>query len=447
MKRINQAILWVLTPVLIALAACNDPTVIGSDLLSGDQLDISFTDTVTVRALTLPGDSLVTFDPSSSASELGNFPFGNFSDPIFGKVSASIFAQINMNTSRPNFSGSTIDSVVLILPYNPDYAYGRVIDPFDMEVWELAESMYDSVTYYSTDSFSVKSMPIATLTFTPNLEDSVTVIVPADTLKTEILPPHLRIKLENGFPHDFLLDTANFADRETFLNFFKGIWLNPGSMSQNAGLLNFDMRNSMTGIRVYYHENADTTYRQYLFPIFSGNPVSAHYTHDHSAALLAPFISSPDLGDSLLFLQGLGGLKLEVEIPFVESLEGIIVNKAELVLPIVELLEDNPVFEPVQQIFATEMTSDTTRRAINDITFSVNRLGEDFGELFGGVVTSDGEYRLNISSQLQDMIRGEAGSKILLTVYLNPEIASRVVLGGPGNSQAKAKLRLSFTRF
>jgi len=446
MKHHFKEALWGLAALFLALMSCNDPTVIGSDLLSGDGLDINFTDTITLTGHTVKEDSIKTFDPDVFTSDFANFHCGDFMDPVFGRSTSTIYAQVNLNTTPPFFGNGTLDSIVLILPYNADLSYGKLDETYSIEIYEMDESFLDSTQYFSNESFAVKGIPIGMKDFVPKVTDSVLVVVPNnDSLITQLEAPHLRVRLDQFFSESFFsADTFNFNTRRNFLEFFKGIQIRP--VSSNHGLVSFRMRNQMTGIRVYYHE--DTVFKQYQFPIFAGNVVTAQFTHDYTGSIAGDFIGPGATGgDSLFFVQGMSGLNFNIEIPYADAFENIVVNRAEIVLPIVTLMEDEMVYSPVSQIVVSEVRSDGTFRVIDDLTIALTRLGENFGDLFGGVVTTDGVYKLNISAHFQDMVRGIASKKIRVTVYFKPEHAERAVLAGPRHATTPAKLRLSFTKF
>jgi hypothetical protein len=448
MKHLRLAALYVLVLSLITLFSCNDPTVIGSDLLAGDQLDIEFTDTLTIRAWTVQQDSVKTYDKSPLSSEYSFFPCGDLRDPVFGKSIARINTQLSLNTSSPDFDEAVIDSVILLLPYQKDKLYGKLDEIFDLEVWELDETLYDSLNYYSNHEAKLKPAMIGFAQFRPKT-DSITVIVPAkDTLITEKLPPHLRIRMEDAFVQAFLYsDSANFTSNKLFRAFFKGLQVRPpANGSGNQGMLNFNFRHSLAGLQVYYHE--DTKFSQYKFPVFSSSLITAEFVHEYEGAFVKDYLGeNGSRNDSLLFLQGMSGLNFDLEIPYADKLEKLIINRAEVLLPVVDLAGDNPDFDPVEQIVVSEIVNDTTFRTIDDLTFSINRAGDNFPQLFGGKILSNHTYRVNISAHFQDMIRGQASKKMRFAVYLKPENASRVVIGGPTHATLPAKLRLSFTRF
>jgi Domain of unknown function (DUF4270) len=342
-----------------------------------------------------------------------------------------------------------LDSVVLTLAYNTDLSYGKLDEPFTLEVYQMEQALDVEEQYTNADSFGVKSTPLAIHTFTPNLTDSITVSEPnADTIRSVILPPHLRIRLDTALMGPvFRLDSLTFSEDTLFLQAFQGIWLKPSS--QNKGLLNFTMRGTNSNLQFYYHDSAGKK-KLYNFHVFQGNPVVLHQRNYFGGSFVAPYIGTPGevRDDSLLFLQGLNGLNIEFEIPYAEALKGIIVNKAELILPILSLDEDTDDYDPLEQIYAVEIVSDTSSIIVDDIYIpTVNLSTNDFGNYFGGKVTDDGNYKLNLSAHFQKMIDGESGKRLRFTAYIRSEKAARAVLAGPSNKTSPAKLRLTYTRY
>ncbi len=452
MKKMTKSALWVLSISLAALFSCNDPTVIGSDLLSGDQLDIEFTDTLTLRAYTDVNDSITVWGPGANGINFQNFAFGDYQDPIFGRSVASIYAQFVTNSSLPKFeSTDVLDSVVLMLAYNTGLSYGKLDEPFTMEVFRMSESLDADEKYINSDSFSVYQSPLKSVTFVPNLTDSVTVMEPnADTLRSVELPPHLRIRMDNiGIIDSFFnsVDSATFASDSSFLELFKGIWLKPAS--QNKGMLSFIMRGTNTSLRYYYTES-DGDKRSYDFRVFSGNPVVLHQRNYYGGSEVAEFIGQTGevRNDSILFMQGLNGVNIEFEIPYADELKNVIINKAELILPVLELSGDNDDYGLVPQIYATEVVVDDSLAIVEDIFLAnLSRPTEDFGNYFGGKAPTDGVYKLSLSAQLQKILEGASSKKLRLTVYVRSERAARVVLAGPSHPTTPAKLNITFTRY
>lgn len=448
MKKLTYSAFWMLALGCIALFSCNDPSEIGSDLLSGDQLDTEFTDTLTLKAHTVANDSFVVWGPGVNGTVFQNFAFGDFQDPVFGRSVASIFAQVVSDGSAPKFKAgvSVLDSIVLTLAYNTSLDYGKLDESFTMEVYQMDEPLDVDEQYINSDSFSVKPTPLGAKTFVPNLTDSLTVLEPSgDTLKSVKVAPQLRIRLDDQLGNTILgMDSLDVITDSSFLAAFNGIWLKPAS--QNAGLLSFIMRSANTNLKLYYSDT--TAKKSYTFKVFSDNPVVLHQRNYYGGSAVENHLSQPGSTetDSVLFLQGLNGTNIEFEIPYIESLQGIIINKAELILPI--LNDDTGDYAPVSQIYAVEIATDTSVVVLDDIYYpSTGYPSSDFGDFFGGKVTSNNTYSLNLASQLQRMIAGTSSHRIRLTVYVRSERAARVVLGGPGHPDSPAVLKIRYTKY
>lgn len=456
MKYINPFFALLLLLAVFTNNACNDPTVIGSDLLSGDELDIEFTDTVTIVSYNIAEDSIITYNPDIFTN-IESFPIGNFNDPIFGQANSAAYFQPTLNITFPDFDPSyTLDSVVLILPYNAKGSYGNLAESYSLEVYQMLEEFPDT-QIYSNRSFPVDRL-IGQISYTPMVNDSVVIEVPGEMDSFVNVPPQLRIPLnQNFFDRDlFAIDSPYTSVVDDFEAFLKGIHVRP--TSTNSGMPSFNLRAAVTGssvqnsgIRVYYHQ--DTIYSEYLFPIFSDNVVTANYVHDYTSSpigLASDFIGeNATYTDSLLFLQGMSGTNFVIEIPYSENLSNKILNKAELEFPIQFLPEDNQsVFLPVEQIVVSEILDDGSLRLIDDYIFAINSVGiDDVSTLFGGVQDSDDAYRVNITTHLQDMSRGLVTEKMMITLFPKAEQAARVVLNGPGKSIKPAKLKVTFTNF
>ena len=430
---------------MLAQLACNDPTVIGSDLFTGDQLDIEFTDTVSLKAYALEGDSVLTYSPIIVGNDTRSFLFGDFADPILGRVKSTIYFQVSLNATVPSFEGAELDSIVLLLPYQEDGIYGDPNSTFEMEVYQLDERLYSDSVYYSSQSFKVRNTPAGFHPFVPDFKDSLTIFEPSEDT-TVRYPPHLRVPLSEQLGN-FLLNTdpTNYSTDSAFYSILPGFELRP--VSQNQGMLSFDLRGFPTGLKLYYHQ--DTSKFEYTFPVFNNNVVTTYFEHDYTGSTVEPFLTNPeDETDSLLFLQGASGMDVIVEFPYLENLKGLIVNNAELVLYPQRLPGDNEMFYGnTDQLIASEIVGDSIFMLIEDVEFALNRVGNSFGEIFGGKMEDDNTYRLNISGHFQDMISGNKSNRLLISVYNKAQKASRSVISGPNHSMFPMKLRLTFTRY
>jgi len=445
-----QFALFMLT--ISILFSCAKSSPIGSDLLSGDQANIQFTDTITMQMATIKEDTVKAYEPASPTNTPFNFyPFGNFIDPVFGTVNASVFGQLRASTSiTADLSGAVLDSAILSLVYNTDDFYGDYEELQTVSVYRLTEDMDATISYFSNQTFEFDPMPLATVQFTPS-KDSVNITEPSDTIPT-ISAPKLRISLDQMFGADLLAEiqsiygdtTLTNIEKETaFLDYFKGLHIT--SDVQTNGMLNFFLSSGASALKLYYtSSDGDKSSVSFAF-----NSISAKMTHLDQT--FSPEIEMAfddySIGDTLLYLQALSGPNIEMKFPYADRLSNIIVNKAELEFTI--STENDDDFPSPQQIMVTIRDDDGTYLFIEDVIFALNRSNIT---TFGGQVvdaSSGGglqSYKMNISAIFQDKVDGINDEPLYIRVFPKQEQSSRVKLYGPGHPQYPAKLNLTYTR-
>lgn len=431
----------------VLLSACTDPTNIGSELLEEDQANVDFSDTLTIQAKTIRGDTVRTYSPIVS-SQLENYLFGDMKDPVFGQVKSSIYVQPRPNVLGLDFTAADegIDSIVLVLPFEDTLTYyGQYDQQFEMDVFRVEEDISRDEEYFSDVEFATNPTAIGNKSFSPNPDSLEIIDYATGSADTVQVRAHLRIRLDDNLK-DVLLssDTTIYLSDSAFVNQFKGIYLSPSV--QTDGIISFDLFSLLGGIYVYYKEDGEPAQAQYGFKTSSVRAVN--FEHDYTGTMIESFIDQPEKGDSLAFLQGLEGLNVELDFPYVEDLKGIIVNKAELIIPINDLDEDNPdQYFPVQQILASRRNDEGELVILKDISLA----GGDVTAIFGGVVV-EGEngapdfYRLNISAHFQDMVDGVEDTKIVLTSFPKPTRAYRAILNGVNHPTDPIQLKLAFTK-
>ena len=83
--------------LLLTSISCNESSLLGADLFSSDKLNLQFTDTLTLNALTETTDSVLVYAPSPYYYD--SLPCGKVNDPAFGLTEASIYSQFLFNSS------------------------------------------------------------------------------------------------------------------------------------------------------------------------------------------------------------------------------------------------------------------------------------------------------------------------------------------------------------
>ncbi len=210
MKRIfvksafSQCIILVIFSFLFA---CKEPDIVGIEVQpAGDQLNVEHCDTISLFAYSVLEDSIRTDETTYNL-------LGSSFDPVFGKCAASFYAQLRLSVNNVNFgTNPVLDSIVLSLPYAT--IYGDTNAQQTVKVYEIAEDIYKDSIYYSNRDFLTTGVPIASMTFTPNIRDSVTV-------GNDKLPPQLRIHLNAAVGQKFLdaSGSTSLSDNNNFLNF------------------------------------------------------------------------------------------------------------------------------------------------------------------------------------------------------------------------------------
>lgn len=446
--------------LILCLNACTEPTTIGTELLEGDLQDLNLISDFKIETRTLQGDSVRTFSPLLSA-QLTTYPFGQYTDPIFGKVKSSIYAQVSLNGAGPDFSDKTLDSVVFVLPYVVDYGYGEIQNTMSLDVLQIAEEVDVSEVLFSDTVFATDMMPLGQSTFTvSNGEfDSLSVEVPRnDTLGTdaELVAPQLRISMDPVFAEAlFNADSEVFASDSAFTANYNGFHFTP--TSDNQGLTGFNIRNNAdAGLFVYYH--TDTTTLFYRFPFASSDLKMTKYEHDYTGFVTEELLNSPNNEDSLFVVQGLAGVSGEIGFPDLSALDGnFAINKAELVLRVASLQEDSDIYVVPEQLISSRLdnngdyvvTEDASRATFaNQTTLTTELLPSLYGgEFTEGENGEPGTYTINMTAYLQNVLRGDAVEKIRLAVYRKELRANRAVFYGGSHSQYPPVLNVYYTEF
>jgi hypothetical protein len=439
--------------IIWGISACNDPTAVGAGLLEEDQATVGFTDTLSVEAYTSIRERVQVYS-GFSTGQISSFLLGNFTDPLFGRVSAQINAQLYPASSNPGFvNGTGIDSIRLLLPINISRIYGKLDDNFDIEVYQLDDNIRDDQTYFSDYEAMTKMELLGSYSAIPNLDTTSFIRYSGDTADT-LAFTHISIPLDvvlaDSLNSWYNQDSTVFSNDSLFLALFNGLQIR--ATSENSGLLNFGLVNSeLAGMYIFYKDTADVSRNSY-FTFTSGFTASfPQYQHDYSGSFVEPFIG--ELGeaqDSLLFVQGMSGLEVKIQLPAsLDNLRGVIVNKAELEFYIREFETGDTIFTPVNQMALSIVEDEETLVVIEDIQSSIDRF-LPIASTFGGFPMSseDSEpdkYIMNISTHLQRVLDGEEDKELLLTPFSKVSSAARVVLYGSSHPEYGVKLKVTYT--
>ncbi len=427
---INSKLSFIVIICISFLFSCEEPDIIGLEVQpSNDKLNVQFTDTNTLTTYSVREDSIRTDETQYNL-------LGTCIDPVFGKICASIYTQFRISSDNVDFGTNAIlDSLILTLDY--ESFYGSILK-FDglqrIKVYELTQDIYKDSSYYSKQIKSYSTTELANLTFLPDFEDSI-------TIDSERYAPHLRIKLDNSLGQTFLTasGTNDLSNNDEFLNFFKGLYITTEQVGNSKGaILYFDLLSTLSKMTLYY-KNDENDSLKYDFLINEHCARFNNFNHDYSNTDIDTNIT---LGDSILYLQAMGGIKTKIMFPNIQNWDNygtIAVNKAELIIKVNETI-DISLYEPPTKLSLVRINED------GENTFLLDQFeGEEY---FGGSYNSDKkEYRFVISKYIQELInKTKTDYGLYLMVSGSSVKADRAVLNGSKYSSNNLRLLLTYTK-
>lgn len=427
---------------------CAKVSSFGEELLQ-DQVANYDGDTLSVICTVEYEDSVLTSDRNSSVDY---FLVGELNDPQFGRSSSELFSQITLSGQTFDFENPRFDSMFLILPYVASGVYGDTLSPQTLQVFQLADTI-KARSYYDHESINAAQEIGRLDNFLPQ-PNTVRKII-TDTSSTATKFAYLKVPMTQAFGEYLMgVDSIKMTSDVAFWRETKGLKITSTSGGSAPGaMLAFDLNNSNCYIRLYYtvRDSVHKTLNYYLYN--GGSNKFTHFTHDYAGSPAEAAVGATN--PSLLFLQGMRGMRLKVEFPTASSYQNILVNKAQLELTAAKQPGDPASLLPVSQLILNQKQGDTLLTVISDVTYAVNRGG--LGTYFGGIpeaeVTSLGtvdRYRLTVTQHFQDIVDATGTNPNNRTLYVNvfPQRVSarRVVLYGATATDFKAQLVLKYTK-
>jgi hypothetical protein len=423
-------------------ASCKKESPIGLDVQpEGDLLHTRVTDTVSITTYTVKDDSVKTDDLPSGTTLLGSY-----NDSVFGVAEASVYSQFRLPTNAPNFTGATLDSIVLSLAYEgPSPFYGSITDQQTLKVYQVIETISKDASYYSNQDLDVYPSDLTAsgngYTFTPNVTDSV--LVGAKKEK-----PQVRIPLNINFGYLILTagQNTNLATNTSFLEFLKGLYIAPANGAQQKGqgsILTFNLLDGKSGVNLYYHIGTEAL--SYRLQVDASAARFSRFKHNYTGTPVETELSNPSLGQDVSYIQGMAGVKTKIMFPQVKHLTDsgkIAVNHAELIIKGDPSTIHN-LYPAPDKLFLLPATS--TGSNGNLIGWADFQEGASY---YGGTydITTN-EYHFNVSRYVQSIIDGTAADYgLYLIIAGNAVNADRLVIGGGSNPVNGMKLRLTYTK-
>jgi len=448
LKQLSRFVLAI--TLLISLSSCNkEADLIGLDTQPGsDKLNVGFTDTTTIYAITQIDDSLRT------GYQYAYNLLGSYIDPVFGPFTAGFCTQLRLSSTNASFgTQAVLDSVVLSVAYSGIYPAVNAADrpqAVNVKVFELNEDIYKDSAYYAFSSVQYLPTPLADKNVIFNTTDSV-------TIKSVKMPAHLRIRLSDQFGNKLLNATStNLSNNEEFLKYMKGLYLKATQLSPGAvnkgHIAYLSPLSYPSGMTLYYKKEAtDTVQKTYSFVITETTARFSMFDHGNKYQYASNDLksqlnkttaeASSETGKNNVYFQTAGGTKVFLKFPYFKDWSGTnkyVLNQATLRFK--ADIQDARCAEPVRIIlFEPDSTGGLTPL-----------LDASEGDTYqGGYYNSTTrEYQFRVTRYLQKLITtGNINRGIVAVLDSRRTTANRVVIKGTDKNAAdRIKLELIFTK-
>lgn len=486
--RKNTTFVTVFLFLLLSLNSCTklESTRLGGDLLSGE--DRLITDT-----MMLPVQTYTFLDQDSILLDKGEqYLLGWVNDPMFGTTSASVFMQL-LPASYP-FSYAVakdslfLDSCVLSLSFNGSYGDSNAVSR--VNVYRLTDPNFRSNRFYPLTympNFSTGNFLGSASFKVSDLRKQYNTRYANDSVFNQ-----LRIRLDDSFGR-LLLDQNNstgaFQNDTIFKNFLNGFAVIPDTAASGSVMNYFQLSGDRTRISLYYRQlnregKRDTTVIRFNFIPDTARSASANKVHrNYSGSTVAPLLNSTQ-PSNLVYLQSGPGTAVRISIPGLDTLrnKSYIIHRAELVAQQVyqgPLTLENMFMPPNLHLFSYSPSNSVEAIPFDDVyyfktasflnprqldtvfTIDNSYTGGNPNYIRDAANNRIAEYRLNMTSYLQNIVNGKANrrdfklsapyfprftAKKIGAEFFNPLAYGRVQVGGGNHPTQKMYVRIYYSK-
>ncbi len=436
-------LLGFITPFLISCK--KDKSVLSANVQ--DQEDVlqgTLSDTSKIYAHTISIDSISSFNDAIKF-------IGSNQDPVFGRTDAGLYTKFSLpnNITDVSFGNDAelVSAEIILAVRSLDFV-GDALTPLQFEVYEVNKELVNTKIYYSNQNKQHNAS---------NLLGSFTGTFA--TLDGQLV---LRIPINSTYAKAVLTNPQYLVNNTAFQNTYKGFYItsdksNLNPVSAQGALTKVDLDSQKSGFFLYYRNGGPSTTKQtktFRFP-FNGTNVVRYNTVKYrpidggNITLMKQLQGDSSLGKQALFLKGLGGTRLKIQIPYLTNFvknNKISVNRAEVIVRVDQSLNGSDLKYNVPSVLAL-LAIDSLSREI----YTFDQLGSiDFARYGGFYDSNNKHYVFNISRDIQAIMNGTRKNLGFYLVVANPDKlytprrddrAERVVLGGTENTLYKPSFR------
>lgn len=313
---VSLGLLW----IILLIPSCDvQPSTLGRDILpDDDDISVGYDMSSVLWQFTTPQDSIQTSFGMAR-------PFGEYSDPVFGKIRSSLLTEF-ISAMSPDFAENAVaDSLIFWMRI--DSIYGDRSQQMLVELFEMNLPLDTAVTYKSFTNpldYAHGDKYLGSSTYIPG--DSVILF------KTD-----LRLSAVRNLTSRLLsLDTTVMQDQNEFVKVFPGIHIKPSRINPSgSGSIVYPPFYNI-GLTLHYHyaDKPDSL----LQMAYYGNVSVGCYDFSYQNALIEPYLNDSINPVTLGFIQGMGGSSLICDLKdaprWLDSMQtgNFAINKARLII-------------------------------------------------------------------------------------------------------------------
>jgi len=405
--------------------SCNENSDIGYDIIpENERLNVQIVDTFSISTFTLRMDTISTGDPAQLIA-------GDLDDPIFGNSRAGFVTQFTLAEYPVIDTSIVADSIVLILPYSTDTTkyYGSLSSSQEITVYKISSDLlYD--TAYSAD-YNPDEIHSGEI-----LGSKIFRAFPADSF--------LHITLNPAYADSFLYaDESVYYSEENFKAFFKGIYVKSEKIDGSGTLVKYQVNENLK-INIYYHLSTNPEEVK-SFMVSANSPYCVKFnmfTHDYTNATFNTLINDTlSIQDSVSYIQGLGGLRTRVHIPYLKGLNdlgSINIYRAELVVKTApDYLSLESTYPAITKLMLIRIDNENEYYPLLEYAGELSYVGEYY---------NDGEYRFDIANYVREIMNDDIQNNgLFLFPATGSENLNRSVITSGSNSNSM-KLIITYTK-
>jgi hypothetical protein len=447
--------------LIVFLSCKKDHSVLGVEVQpENDDVNASFCDTAILSGYSVKVDSFASFNDQYKF-------LGSSQDPTFGRMDVGLYLNANIpnGVTFTSFGedANLVSAEIVLAVYSLNFV-GDQSTPLTYSVFALDSSLSTNRLYFSNnDKLHNKNVLLGVYTGTYSTLDGKMV---------------LRIPIDNNYAKSILNNPQYLVDNATFLNNYKGFYItaaesaiSPGTTPSTHGVIaRFDLADAISGFYLRYQKGVPSATKEDLsFKFnFSGTDalrfITVNYqpTQSGNTLLYQQLAGNKILGQQNLFLKGLAGARIKVQLPFLDYLKAyadtvpIAINRAEFVYYI------DPAFASsvgTALYYTPPKLALLPLDSLGKETYAVDQLSNTDFLRYGGVYdATNNSYVFNLPRHVQAILNGKRKNYGFHIVVADPDptivvrrdnYAERVVFAGNShpNTLLRPKFNLSFIKF